>query len=94
MVAWILRALQPRSEPALELHRRAESSVGVMYHFSGLNTGSNSGEERMNNKKEVDSRAFKEPINQWLNCYININKKIITLSKKLNNRLAMSSFQD
>ena len=32
---------RPRSEPALELYSRAESSVGVMYHSSGSNTGSN-----------------------------------------------------
>ena len=31
--------LQPRSEPALELHSRAASSVGVMYRSSGPNTG-------------------------------------------------------
>ena len=39
--------LQPISEPALELHSRAESSVGVMYCSSGPNTGSNSGVGRI-----------------------------------------------
>ena len=34
---------RPRSEPALELHSRAASSVGIMYHSSGPNTGSNTG---------------------------------------------------
>ena len=34
--------LQPRSEPALEQHSRAASSVSIMYHSSSPNTGSNS----------------------------------------------------
>ena len=34
---------RPRSAPALELHSRAESSVGVMYRSSSPNTGSNPG---------------------------------------------------
>ena len=38
-----LSDVQPRSEPALELHSRAASSVGVMYRSSNPNTGSNSG---------------------------------------------------
>ena len=32
---------RPRSEPALELHSRVTSSVGVMYCSSGPSTGSN-----------------------------------------------------
>ena len=33
----------PRSEPALELHSRAATSVGGTSPFKGPNTGSNSG---------------------------------------------------
>ena len=36
-----LSDIWPRSEPALELHSRVASSVGIMYHSSGPNTGSN-----------------------------------------------------
>ena len=43
--------LGPRSDPALELHSRAASSVGVMYRSSGPNTGSNPGEGRILKKK-------------------------------------------
>ena len=39
--------LRPRSEPTLELHSRAASSVGVMYRSSVPNTGSNSGGGRI-----------------------------------------------
>ena len=39
--------VRPRSEPALELHNRAPSSVGVMYRSSGPNTGRNPGGERI-----------------------------------------------
>ena len=38
-----LSGVRPRSAPAPELISRAESSVGIMYHSSGPNTGSNSG---------------------------------------------------
>ena len=38
--------IQPRSEPALELHSRAASSVGPMYRSSSPNTGSSSGGRR------------------------------------------------
>ena len=48
--------LRPRSEPALELHRRAVSSVGVMYRYSGPNTGSSSGGGRI--QKKVKKQAF------------------------------------
>ena len=45
--------LLPRSEPALELHSRAASSVGAMYRSSCLNTGSNSeGGRILKNKKK------------------------------------------
>ena len=49
------RDLQPRYEPALELHSRAASNVGVMYHSSGPNTRSNSGGGRILKKSERDS---------------------------------------
>ena len=42
--------VRPRSDPALELHSRAASSVGVMYRSSGPNTGSNSGGGRIQKK--------------------------------------------
>ena len=42
-----LSEVQPRSEPTLELHSRAVSSVGVMYCLSSPNTGSNSGGGRI-----------------------------------------------
>ena len=43
--------IQPRSEPAPELHSRAASSVGPTYHSSGPNTGSNFGGGRTLKKK-------------------------------------------
>ena len=46
----------PRSVPALELHSRAESSVGVMYRSSGPNTGSNPGGGRILKKKGNNSK--------------------------------------
>ena len=48
-----LSDLQPRSEPTLELHSRAVSSVGVMYRSSGPNTKSNSGGRRILKKKSI-----------------------------------------
>ena len=36
-----LSDVRPKSVPALELHSKAESSVGVMYCSCGPNTGSN-----------------------------------------------------
>ena len=57
----MIEDVRPRSAPALELvvlprpgepHiSRAESSVGVMYHVSGPNTGSNPGGGQILNKK-------------------------------------------
>ena len=38
-----LSDVRPRSAPALEVISRAESSVGVIYHSSGPNTGRNPG---------------------------------------------------
>ena len=43
---------RPRSEPALELYSRAKSSVGVMYHSIGPNTGSHPGGRRILIKKK------------------------------------------
>ena len=42
---------RPRSAPALELHSRAASSIGVMYRFRGPNTGSNPGGGQILKKK-------------------------------------------
>ena len=45
---------RPRSEPALELHSRAVSIVGVVYRSSGPNTGSNFGGGLILKKKNSD----------------------------------------
>ena len=42
--------LRPRLEPALELHSRTASSVGIMYRYSGPNTGSSSRGGRIQKK--------------------------------------------
>ena len=52
-----LSDVRPRSVPALELHSRAESSVGVMYRFRGPNTGSNPGERQILKKNLVQHLA-------------------------------------
>ena len=60
VLAYVLRApqtnpdTQPRSEPALELHSRAVSNVGVMYRSSGPNIGSNFGGGRILKKMLCD----------------------------------------
>ena len=55
--------LQSRSEPALELHSRAVSSVGVRYRSSGPNTGSNSGGGQIQKNKIIITqiKKFKQP---------------------------------
>ena len=50
--------IRPRSEPGLELHSRAASSVGVMYRSSDPNTGSNHGGGRILEKKFVECNQF------------------------------------
>ena len=46
--------VRPRSVPAVELHSRAESSVGIMYRSRGPNTGSNPGERQIQKKLQFD----------------------------------------
>ena len=48
-----LSDVRPRSAPALEVISRAESSVGVIYHSSGPNTGRNPEGGRILKKKLV-----------------------------------------
>ena len=50
--------LRPRSEPALELHSRAASSIGVMYRSRGPNTGNNSGGGRILKKTHLIFTPF------------------------------------
>ena len=70
--------VSPRSEPALELYSRAASSVGVMNHSSGPNTGSNSeggrilkktlGLIRSNYLPKVGIKIFSENIVYYFIC--------------------------
>ena len=48
--------VQPRSEPALELHSRAAFSLSVMYRSSGPNTESNPRGGRK--QKKIPRRVF------------------------------------
>ena len=57
--------VRPRSEPALELHCRAMSSVGVMYCSSGPNTGNNPGGGRIIKKGLPGPKAIFSRVYLW-----------------------------
>ena len=58
----ILSDVWPRSAPALELHSRAESNVGVTYCSSSSNTGSNPGGGRILKKNYLGTTEFCVPV--------------------------------
>ena len=63
VVAWMLlnqSNLRPRSEPALELHSRTTSIVGVMYRSSGPNIVSNFGGGRIQKNIDMKQKLISE----------------------------------